>query len=82
MKVYSVTPLADITQFRFRLNSVDANFNCYLRSGYDPENDSIGLPRTDRWASIEFKDSQEVDELIRILQRFRDEGSEYIGRWR
>ena len=82
MKVYSVTPLADITQFRFRLNSVDANFNCYLRSGYDPEHDTLGLPRNERWASIEFKDSQEVDELIRILQRFRDEGSEYIGRWR
>jgi hypothetical protein len=53
-----------------------------MRSGYDPINDNHGLGDNERWASIEFRDSQEVDELIKILERFRDESSAYIGVWR
>lgn len=82
MKVYSVTPLTDITQLRFKLNSVDLKFNCHMREGYDPVHDNFVLPHDQRWASIEFRDSHEVDELIKILERFRDEGQEYIGYWR
>jgi hypothetical protein len=72
----------NIRQLNLRLNSIDVKFNCHMREGYDPANDDNELGNNERWASIEFRDSREVDELIRILERFRDESSAYIGVWR
>lgn len=81
MKFYSVTPLTDVCQINLRLDSVDVKFNCHLREGYDPEHDNFVLPHRERWASIEFKDSREIDEFINILQRFKRDTIDYIGRW-
>lgn len=72
-----------ITSMLFRLNSMDLNFRCITHSPtsvYEsyPEDDLIKPNEL----KICFKDSREVDDLINMLEEFRDGCSKKMGVWK
>ena len=68
--------LSELCEINVRLRSTDIKFQCQF----------LGVPGTttfdrDATASIEFKDSYEIDQLIDILQRFKDNNRRVFGEW-
>jgi hypothetical protein len=66
----------DLCEINFRLGSTDMKFNCLFQR----------LPGTIRFgnegiAYIEFKDTYEIDQLINLLQRFKNDNQLYFGQW-
>lgn len=82
MRVYTFSPLADICKLNMELESANVKFNCYVHPTlYEPDNGAI-IHDQDRYATITFRDTYEIDSLIKMLERFRYESCQYIGRWK
>lgn len=64
-------------EVNLRLKSIDRNMQWYIQPGY-------GLVPDDKnsVAHIVFDDSQEIDQLIDILQRFKEDTRRCLGGWR
>lgn len=79
MKVVSQCALWDLCELEFRLYSLDRKFRWYM----SPPLNGEGSPEFDnrRRAIITFRDTYEIDMLIKMLERFRRENIDYIGRW-
>ena len=75
--ISSDTKLGELT---LRLRSTDRRFNWLIRSTFDPVL-SMNPEDKDGSAYIEFDDSHEIDQLINILQRFKEENLRYFGEW-
>lgn len=71
--------LNHLSELHLRLYSIDIKF---VWQGIPPAdfNGKSTFNHDDR-AYIEFRDSQEIDQLIGILERFKRENADYIGRW-
>jgi len=68
----------DINMITLIHKGKDVKFQCYPRSmPYMPRIDL----REDTKAEIIFDDLLEINELISMLERFREECSGYIGNW-
>lgn len=80
MKIVSQYAVGDLCQLEFRLYSLDRTFRWYMA----PSLNACGvLPEYDRRrrAMITFNDTYEIDMLIKMLERFKRENIDYIGRW-
>lgn len=75
MKIES-TGKTDLREINFRLDSTDMKFNCLFHRV--PGTITFG---NDAVAYIEFKDSYEIDQLINLLQRFKNDNHLYLGQW-
>ena len=64
-------------EINLRLKSTDRKLQWFINPGY-------GLVPDDRdgQAYIAFDDSYEVDQLINILQKFKEDNQQYFGMWR
>lgn len=83
MFIESKKPNDSINVLEFRLYSADAKFRCYIQpepSGYEPYGGTTEFNQANR-ACIAFRDSHELDELIRLLQKFRNGCHGFIGDW-
>lgn len=67
----------DTCEINLRLKSTNRKLQWHIRPGY-------GLVPDDKngRADIIFNDSYEVDQLIEILQRFKEENQRCFGAWR
>lgn len=75
----NIDPHKDINLIRLHLDPKDANFKCFInrQPGYYTDY----AVWTESEVSISFRDSHELDSLIDILQRFRDNCHGLIGNW-
>ena len=71
----------ELCGLRMHLRSVDMNFHCHFNPPLDPETGTFIFKHNNN-AYIEFKDSHEIDQLINVLQRFRDESRQRMGYWK
>ena len=70
----------NVNQIRLAHKGLNVRFNCFMKLlPYTTDNIDISKPEI---IEITFKDSYEIDGLIRILEKFKKECSEYIGEWR
>lgn len=70
----------DVNRIELSHKGLNVSFNCSMKSlPYTTDNIDISKPEI---IEITFKDSYEIDGLIRILEKFKKECSEYIGEWR
>ena len=69
----------DVNSIVISLNSIKTNLRLVTNPNY-PYCD--GPVVKDNEAEILFKDSYEVDMLIRALERFKQENFRYFGEWR
>lgn len=84
MFIESKKPNDSINVLEFRLYSADAKYRCHIQpepSGYEPYGGVIKFNETNA-ACIAFRDSRELDQLIKILQDFRDGCYGIVGEWR
>ena len=64
-----------IDELRFQHRGTNVGFACTL--------DHVSIQESCMPAWIEFQDSREIDDLIFMLQRFKDElDNRYIGEWK
>lgn len=83
MFIESKKPNDSINVLGFRLYSADAKYRCYIQpepSGCEPYGGFINFNENNA-ACIAFRDSRELDELIRLLQKFRNGCHGFIGNW-
>ena len=68
--------LNELCEINLKLRSTDMKFQCQF-------NRSLGALTFDRDATacIEFQDSYELDQLIDILLRFKDQNRQFFGEW-
>lgn len=78
MFIESKKPNDSINVLEFRLYSADAKFRCYIQP--EPYGGFIKFNETNA-ACIAFRDSRELDQLIRLLQKFRNDCHGFIGDW-
>jgi hypothetical protein len=72
--------LRQLSELRLRLRSADMNYKCHFQPPLDLMTDKIEWnPPGD--ACIEFRDTYEIDQLIKILQKFKDDNYRYFGEW-
>lgn len=70
----------DVNRIELSHKGLNVSFNCSMKPlPYTTDNIDISKPEI---IEITFKDSYEIDGLIRILEKFKKECSEYIGEWR
>ena len=70
----------NVNQITLAHKGLNVRFNCFIKPlPYTTDNIDIFKPEI---IEITFKDSYEIDGLIRILEKFKKECSEYIGEWR
>ena len=68
----------NINEITFVHKGRDLKFNCFIKPfPYEPRLDLEETRRTE----IVFDDLLEVDNMIEMLTRFREECCEYIGYW-
>lgn len=70
----------EVYTLHLRLRSTDRNYKCLFERPVDP----IYWEATynpDATASIIFKDTHEIDQLIYILQKFKEDSRRYMGFW-
>lgn len=74
----------NVNQIRLTHKGLNVRFNCFMKPlPYTTDNIDISKPEIiEITFKITFKDSYEIDGLIRILEKFKKECSEYIGEWR
>lgn len=70
----------NINLIHLHLDPKDANFRCYI----NPLTNHYGIDDiwTDNKVRISFRDSHELDNLIYVLQKFRENCHGLIGNWR
>lgn len=71
----------EVCEIGVRLKSTDRKFHWTIRGAFYPLSDTIGEDKTG-WAEIVFNDSREIDQLIDILLRFKDDNLRCFGEWR
>lgn len=70
----------ELRELQLHLNSTDINYRCCFNPTLDPVSGIIP-PEREAYAYIGFRDSYEIDQLIDILLRFKEENRRYFGTW-
>ena len=70
----------EVCQFGLRLKSTDRKFHWTIRGAFYPLSGMIGEDKTG-WAEIVFNDSREIDQLIDMLKRFKEDNERCMGVW-
>ena len=68
--------LTELCEINLKLHSTDMKFQCQFCRSLE----SL-MFNHNAVACIEFKDSYEIDQLIDILQRFKNENCQQLGTW-
>lgn len=81
MKILGTRDDEPLKELKLRLKSTDRKFVCQWR--VLPHFDSMDVePGRGGRATITFADSHEIDELIHMLEKFKQNNIDYsIGRW-
>lgn len=70
----------ELCEMRLKLQSTDRRLHWQIQGAFYPVSDEIGKDRCGS-AYIEFNDSREIDQLIMMLQRFKDDNERCMGIW-
>ena len=70
----------ELTELRLHLYSADMNYQCQFCPPLDMMSGTIEFGKSGR-ACIRFRDTHEIDQLIKILQKFKDDNCRYFGEW-
>lgn len=68
-----------VNEIELNLRSMNTRFKCFVNPfPYAVDKDLFGRNA----AVITFEDSGEIDSLIMMLEKFRDQNAGYIGSWK
>lgn len=71
----------ELCEIGLRLNSTDRRYHWTIQGAFKPVSDMLEEGKTG-WAEIVFNDSREIDQLIDMLLRFKDDNVRCFGVWR
>ena len=81
MHIFGPTNKGSVNELELRLMSMDTKMTTYVLVSApfgSPDRDPDRYARS----TIIFNDSREIDNLIEMLRRFKEENAAYIGYWK